>query len=224
MDALFRKHGYHADLYGHFGQGCLHCRIDFDLQLADGDRIGQSEVCVEVGRADQPGDPCFHPFGTLCFIAHHQHRHAEARCFREPHVPRNDRAIDLVSKVLEQLRRDLLRERVARIVHGAQQSLDLQAGVQVRTHPFDGLHQVAQPRQRIVLALHRDHHRLGGGKPVDSEEVEGRRTVDEHEMVQALMEEIDKFDDEESSSALPSAPSDQLGGFALHRLPILNQP
>jgi FAD/FMN-containing dehydrogenase/Fe-S oxidoreductase len=36
IDALFRQHGYDADLYGHFGQGCLHCRIDFDLESADG--------------------------------------------------------------------------------------------------------------------------------------------------------------------------------------------
>ena len=34
--ALFDRHGYEADLYGHFGQGCLHCRIDFDLRSAEG--------------------------------------------------------------------------------------------------------------------------------------------------------------------------------------------
>ncbi len=28
---LFDKFGYKAALYGHFGQGCIHCRIDFDL-------------------------------------------------------------------------------------------------------------------------------------------------------------------------------------------------
>jgi FAD/FMN-containing dehydrogenase/Fe-S oxidoreductase len=28
---LFVQYGYHASLYGHFGQGCIHCRIDFDL-------------------------------------------------------------------------------------------------------------------------------------------------------------------------------------------------
>jgi FAD/FMN-containing dehydrogenase/Fe-S oxidoreductase len=29
-------HGYKCDLYGHFGQGCIHTRIDFDLETADG--------------------------------------------------------------------------------------------------------------------------------------------------------------------------------------------
>jgi FAD/FMN-containing dehydrogenase/Fe-S oxidoreductase len=33
---LLDQFGYHAALYGHFGQGCLHCRIDFDLATAAG--------------------------------------------------------------------------------------------------------------------------------------------------------------------------------------------
>ena len=33
---LLQEFGYHAALYGHFGQGCVHCRIDFDLSTADG--------------------------------------------------------------------------------------------------------------------------------------------------------------------------------------------
>ncbi len=33
---LLGRYGYHASLYGHFGQGCLHCSIDFDLFTAEG--------------------------------------------------------------------------------------------------------------------------------------------------------------------------------------------
>src|SRR6185437_12816275 len=33
---LLEKHGYGCSLYGHFGQGCIHTRIDFDLFTADG--------------------------------------------------------------------------------------------------------------------------------------------------------------------------------------------
>ncbi len=33
---LWDRYGYDADMYGHFGQGVLHCRIDFDLLTADG--------------------------------------------------------------------------------------------------------------------------------------------------------------------------------------------
>jgi FAD/FMN-containing dehydrogenase/Fe-S oxidoreductase len=33
---LLDEHHYIGDFYGHFGQGCLHTRIDFDLESADG--------------------------------------------------------------------------------------------------------------------------------------------------------------------------------------------
>jgi FAD/FMN-containing dehydrogenase/Fe-S oxidoreductase len=36
LRALFEQYGYGCDLYGHFGQGCVHTRIDFDLETAGG--------------------------------------------------------------------------------------------------------------------------------------------------------------------------------------------
>ena len=33
---LYEKHGYKGALYGHFGQGCIHTRITFDLLTAEG--------------------------------------------------------------------------------------------------------------------------------------------------------------------------------------------
>ena len=35
---LLKKYGYVAALYGHFGMGCIHCRITFDLVTAEGVR------------------------------------------------------------------------------------------------------------------------------------------------------------------------------------------
>lgn len=35
---LWERHGYHGDLYGHFGDGCVHTRLDFDLETPDGIR------------------------------------------------------------------------------------------------------------------------------------------------------------------------------------------
>ena len=35
---LFDRYGYNCDLYGHFGQGCIHTRIDFKLDSAEGIR------------------------------------------------------------------------------------------------------------------------------------------------------------------------------------------
>ena len=36
LQKLFEKFGYDSSLYGHFGQGCIHCRIPFDLRTAEG--------------------------------------------------------------------------------------------------------------------------------------------------------------------------------------------
>ena len=35
---LYQKYNYRAALYGHFGQGCIHCRVDFNLMSAEGIR------------------------------------------------------------------------------------------------------------------------------------------------------------------------------------------
>ncbi|HTU19480.1 MAG TPA: FAD-binding and (Fe-S)-binding domain-containing protein [Gemmataceae bacterium] len=33
---LYAKYDYHPSLYGHLGQGCIHCRVGFDLYTAEG--------------------------------------------------------------------------------------------------------------------------------------------------------------------------------------------
>lgn len=38
LTTLLRQHGYGAALYGHFGEGCLHARINFDFRTAEGIR------------------------------------------------------------------------------------------------------------------------------------------------------------------------------------------
>jgi FAD/FMN-containing dehydrogenase/Fe-S oxidoreductase len=36
LRALYNRYGYHGAFYGHFGDGCVHTRIDFDLQTQGG--------------------------------------------------------------------------------------------------------------------------------------------------------------------------------------------
>ena len=36
LHRLYAKYGYKADLFGHFGQGCVHCRVDFELRTPEG--------------------------------------------------------------------------------------------------------------------------------------------------------------------------------------------
>ena len=55
LRALCDRFGYHAALYGHFGQGCVHTRIDFDLTSAAGVAAFRSfiteaaRLCVRYG-------------------------------------------------------------------------------------------------------------------------------------------------------------------------------
>jgi FAD/FMN-containing dehydrogenase/Fe-S oxidoreductase len=39
---LYEKFGYKSAMYGHFGQGCIHCRVNFDLMSAAGIRKWRS--------------------------------------------------------------------------------------------------------------------------------------------------------------------------------------
>jgi FAD/FMN-containing dehydrogenase/Fe-S oxidoreductase len=36
LHRLYAKYRYKADLFGHFGQGCVHCRVDFELRTREG--------------------------------------------------------------------------------------------------------------------------------------------------------------------------------------------
>ena len=55
LRALYDKFEYHPSLYGHFGQGCVHCRVDFDLTSEQGIRKWRAfmeqatDLCVSYG-------------------------------------------------------------------------------------------------------------------------------------------------------------------------------
>ncbi|MDQ3990731.1 MAG: FAD-binding protein [Actinomycetota bacterium] len=55
LRALLGRHGYHGAFYGHFGDGCLHTRIDFELTTAAGIARWRSfldeaaDLCVSYG-------------------------------------------------------------------------------------------------------------------------------------------------------------------------------
>jgi FAD/FMN-containing dehydrogenase/Fe-S oxidoreductase len=55
LRALYNKYNYASALYGHFGQGCVHCRVSFDLMSAQGIRTWRSfmeeatDLCVKYG-------------------------------------------------------------------------------------------------------------------------------------------------------------------------------
>ena len=94
-----------------------------------------------------------------------------------------DRPIELVAEMLLELGGDVERERVARVVHRAQQALDLEPRVQVRAHFLHRLHEVGQSFERVVLALHRDQHRVRRAEAVEREQRQRRRAIEQDEVV-----------------------------------------
>ena len=48
---------------------------------------------------------------------------------------------------------------------------------------LDRVDEIGEPLECVVFALHRDHHRIGCHQPVQSEYVQGRRTVEQDELV-----------------------------------------
>lgn len=70
LKKLFHKYDYHPSVYGHFGQGCIHCRIGFDLKTHKGikkyKQFTQEAAALEVRypvnmEMDNLGDPCCLP-------------------------------------------------------------------------------------------------------------------------------------------------------------------
>ncbi len=55
LRALYQKYEYNPSLYGHFGQGCVHCRVDFDLTSEPGIKKWRSfmeeatDLCAKYG-------------------------------------------------------------------------------------------------------------------------------------------------------------------------------
>ena len=60
FDKLNKRYGYRYTLYGHFGDGCIHTRMTFDVKSAEGVRIFRNYM-------HEAADLClsYHPPGPL---------------------------------------------------------------------------------------------------------------------------------------------------------------
>src|SRR6266849_3270990 len=110
---------------------------------------------------------------------------AEARRLGESYVARNHGLVHLLAEMLLQLRRHLLRERIAWIVHRSKQPFDIELRIQVLADLFNRVHEIGEPLERVVLALHRDHHRIGCDQSIHREHIERRGAVEKDEFVLA---------------------------------------
>ena len=77
---------------------------------------------------------------------------------------------------------NLLGEPRALVRHGEQHARDPQAGVEVHADTFDGIPQLAEALQGVVLSLNRDHDLVGSDHDVERDEPERRRAVDQNDV------------------------------------------
>ncbi|MNK96798.1 hypothetical protein D3C87_1170990 [compost metagenome] len=112
-----------------------------------------------------------------------QRRHAVAWRFGQTDVTRNDGVVELLAEVFLELRRDIVHQAQARVVHRTQQAFDLEVRVQQFSDTLDVIHKVAQAFECEVLALHGDNDPVGGNQCVQGQHRQRRRAVDQDVIV-----------------------------------------
>ncbi len=119
-----------------------------------------------------------------------EHRLAVPGCLRDFDASGDDRSKGGRTEVTAHLARHLVGELGAPVVHRQQDRRDMQRGVEVRPHEVDVAQQLAEPFQRVVLALDRDEHLIGRDEGVHREQAERRRAVDEDVVDVQLVERL----------------------------------
>ena len=95
-----------------------------------------------------------------------------ARRLGNAHRSRDDRLKSVVREVRTNLALDLFGELRALVRHRQQHAGDTQAGVKIDTDPFDGVPQLAEALQGVILSLNRDHNLVGGDHDIQRHKAE----------------------------------------------------
>ena len=101
----------------------------------------------------------------------------------QPHVARDNGAIDLRAEVFQQLAGHLGREVVSGVIHGAQQPFDPERWVEEFPDLLDGVEQRGQPFQGVIFTLHGDQHGIGRDQRVHGQHIERGRAVNKDKII-----------------------------------------
>src|ERR1017187_5267281 len=121
---------------------------------------------------------------------------AEAGRFGQPYAARDDGPEDLVLEELAQVGGHLAGEVGPVVVHGEEDAFDGERVLESFANPVDGVHQFRHSFQCEEFALDGDQYGIGGDEGIEGEQVEGRGTIDQDEVVgvadpgQALAEAV----------------------------------
>src|SRR3712207_717316 len=110
-------------------------------------------------------------------------RQTEAGRLAQAHVPGYDRLEHPLTEEGSHLFGYLMGQVGARVEHGEQDPADLEPGVELLPHHPDALHELRQALEGVVLALYRYEDLVRGAESVEREQVQGRRTVEQHPVV-----------------------------------------
>ena len=110
-------------------------------------------------------------------------RFPEARSFSESHVSRHYRVEYFGSEVLASVGDNLSREVEAGVVHGEEDAVDSERGIDGLLDPVDRVEQLGESFKCVVFALDRDEDCVCGGEHVDGQQAERGWTVDEDVVV-----------------------------------------
>src|SRR5215208_2359625 len=109
--------------------------------------------------------------------------HPEAGGFAQPHVPRDYGVEDSFSEEGTYFIGHLMGQVRAWIEHRQEYPAYLESRIQFFPDHPDALHELGESLKRVVLALYRDKCLISGGKRVEGQEIQGRRTVEQHPVV-----------------------------------------
>ena len=104
----------------------------------------------------------------------------------QPHVPGDHRGVHLAGEVPLDLLRHLEGQVGPPVVHRQHHALQLQGGVEPLLRQPDGIQQIAQPLQGVILALDGNQQGVGGAQPIQGQQLQGGGAVDEDKVIALL--------------------------------------
>src|SRR5262245_8741646 len=119
-------------------------------------------------------------FAPDTFEIVNQHRLAIRRRFRNAHIARNYRLVDLVAHELPNVGDNLAGQVVARVVHGQHNAMNRQCRIERGLYLLDCFQKLRESFKREELALQWHENRIRRSHRVDRQQIERWRTVDQY--------------------------------------------
>ena len=104
----------------------------------------------------------------------HDNGLAMAGRLTETGVPVDEGIEDQLAEMHPDFFDHLVRQPEAGVVHGQQNALDAQAGIESALHDFDGVEQLAQSLEGEVFALNRDDHAVRCSEGIQGDQTQRR--------------------------------------------------